>query len=103
LKKWAAVSIVPLPLPESDEEISKSHHHSCDLRVTSATNLSITVEADTQEGTPTSPRPDNDPKWYDAHLEHADSLVASAKWSTLLANWTVFENDLGDMKASVSH
>ncbi|KAF9507844.1 hypothetical protein BS47DRAFT_1398232 [Hydnum rufescens UP504] len=34
--------------------------------------------------------------WYAQHLEHADLLVASKHWGTLLANWASLEEDLAN-------
>jgi hypothetical protein len=41
-------------------------------------------------------------KWYDQHLERADTLIASTEWSILLENWVKVEKDLGDKMQSVS-
>jgi hypothetical protein len=41
-------------------------------------------------------------KWYADLLEHMDELVSSKEWSTLLADWVLIEDLLGNLKESVS-
>ncbi|KAF9514329.1 hypothetical protein BS47DRAFT_1392600 [Hydnum rufescens UP504] len=38
------------------------------------------------------------PKWYGPFLKHAASLASSKEWGELLANWAIFEGDLGNIK-----
>jgi hypothetical protein len=64
----------------------------------SITKSLATVAVSEKSSVDAAKTPGAEESWYGCHLEHADSLVASKHWGTLLANWASLKEDLANSK-----